>query len=137
MAKLIHGALAVLALAASACRLSAGVGVTRPASATTTTTTSPAPATTTADAPPLGRERRNIYQAEMQALRGLTIEEARQRLKEYGHVGQVTIHESYEYRSECGVGRVCGTSRDGGTFPEDEIVLEVNRAKLKIADPAP
>lgn len=135
MAPGTHGALAALVIAASACRISTGL-VARPATAQAT-----ASATTTTEAP--GRagwdtaKERIVFQAEMAALPGLTVEQARQRLEEYGHVGPVVVEELVDFHPGCALGTVCNTSDQGGTMIDDEIVLRVNRATLAIPAPPP
>jgi hypothetical protein len=138
MAPRTHGALAALVIAASACRISTGF-VARPAPARLTASTTPGttPDTTT-EAPVGGYETakdRIVFQAEMAALPGLTVEQARQRLKEYGHVGPVIVEELIDFHPGCSLGTVCSTSDEGGTFIDDEIVLRVNRATLAIPPP--
>lgn len=134
MATLPQGALAVLAIAASACRISTGFGVARPAATTSATATTDPPASerrSPADDP------RIIFRDEMASLPGLTVEQARRRLAEYGHVGKVTIEELGKFDPGCQPGTVCSTSDPGGSFVDAEIVLRINKAKLAIPGPPP
>jgi hypothetical protein len=68
------------------------------------------------------------------SLRGLTLDEARHRLKDRGHDGKVIIRFKDNYDDHCGQDRVCDSSVRQLTSLHDDIALWVNR-KLTIAPP--
>jgi hypothetical protein len=139
MTILVHGALAMLAIVASGCRISSGLGVSRPsvtaqagASGQAGATDRRAGASDTAPSQKLG-----IHHHEMVSIVGLTVEQARKRLREFCHVGEVIIEEIYVFDPGCQLGTVCGTNSPGGASCEAEIRLRVNRSKLAIPEPPP
>jgi hypothetical protein len=137
MANSRHSAVAVLALVASACRISTGLGGSRPAHATAEAQASARSGGGDASSDHAPSEKLGIHHSEMASLPGLTIEQARRRLREFGHVGEVTIEELHEFHAGCRPGTVCSTSHLGGTSIDAPIVLRVNRSKLGIPAPPP
>jgi len=83
-----------------------------------------------------------IVRRQLEALHGLTPDQAKQELKKLGHDGQVSIGEvtdsggGHTYIKACGQNKVCYTSGESGIGVHDDITLYVNPT-LKIAPPPP
>jgi beta-lactam-binding protein with PASTA domain len=83
-----------------------------------------------------------IVRRQLEALRGLTPDEAKQQLKKLGHdakinVGVVTDSGGGQtYIKACGQNKVCYTSGESGIGMHDDITLYINPT-LKIAAPPP
>ena len=81
-----------------------------------------------------------IVRRQLEALHGLTPDQARQQLKKLGHDGNVTIGEvtdsggGHTYLKECGQNKVCSTSGESGIGLHDDLILFINPT-LKIAPP--
>jgi hypothetical protein len=81
-----------------------------------------------------------IVRRQLEALHGLTPDQARQQLKKLGHDGKVDIGDvttsggSHAYLKECGQNKVCYTSGESGIGIHDDLVLYINPT-LKIAPP--
>jgi PASTA domain len=83
-----------------------------------------------------------IVRRQLEALRGLTPDEAKLQLKKLGHDGKVSIGDvttsggSHAYIKECGQNKVCYTNGESGIGLHDDLVLYINPT-LKIAAPPP
>ena len=75
-------------------------------------------------------------QQQLQALRGLTVDEARQQLRGIGHDGPVKVLRLYKHRSGCAPERVCEVVRGRVRDLHDEVQLWLN-PRLDIAAPEP
>ncbi len=74
----------------------------------------------------------------MESLRGLTVPQARARLKAFGHDGQVTVEEDSYYHEDCRQGTVCEVGHAQGIVSmHTDVTLVINRTKLDIAAPSP
>jgi beta-lactam-binding protein with PASTA domain len=76
-----------------------------------------------------------ISHALLESLIGLTPEQAKQRLKESGHVGKVSVDDLGHFEASCKKGTVCAVGPPGGAFVHSDISLRVNSARLGIAPP--
>lgn len=135
-------------IVALACAL-AGCPLT---ASTTTTTTTTVPgraiaASSSAPAAGAGASASNeqiitgaIVRRQLEALHGLTPDQARQQLKKLGHDGKVSIGEvtdsggGHAYLKDCGANKVCYTSGESGIGLHDDLTLYVNPT-LTIAPP--
>ena len=83
-----------------------------------------------------------IVRRQLETLRGLTPDEAKQQLKKLGHDGKVSLGEvtdtggGHTYLKACGQNKVCYTSGESGIGIHDDLTLYINPA-LKIAAPPP
>jgi hypothetical protein len=83
-----------------------------------------------------------IVRRQLESLRGLSPDEAKQRLKKLGHDGKVSIGDvttsggSHAYIKECGQNKVCYTNGESGIGVHDDLVLYINPT-LTIAAPPP
>lgn len=77
-----------------------------------------------------------ILPQQLAALRGLTVDEARQRLRALGHDGPVRTHVSSEFATGCAPDHVCDVGPGGARSLHDEIILFLPR-RLDITAPAP
>jgi len=77
-----------------------------------------------------------ILVPELAALRGLTVDEARQQLRALGHDGPVRIHMSDDFAKGCARDRVCDVGPGGARNLHDEVILFI-RHPLDITAPAP
>lgn len=126
-----HWRAAILAIALAGCRVASGIGVGHSSSATAT-------------AGPRGATAANgdrpqqfpgaLIRGQLLTLVGLTLDQARQRLVELGHVGTVIVEPQSHFVEGCGRDRVCGVAPESGIPLDGELRLRVN-AKLTI--PAP
>lgn len=78
-----------------------------------------------------------LLPVDLKTVIGLTVEEARQRLKELGHVGNVKVRIVDEVKGCSADGRVCDYGPTATMTKHDEIQLILNRRKLDISTPAP
>lgn len=69
-----------------------------------------------------------LHQEELASLRGLTIEQARQRLKDLGHTGTVHVGAFGHEATGCATGRVCQTYPHDGVASNGEITLYLKKA---------
>jgi hypothetical protein len=76
-----------------------------------------------------------LRHADLQTVIGLTVEDARKKLKQLGHVGQLTVHVSQTRIPGCKENRVCGVL-PWETGMQDEVTLTLS-PKLEISAPAP
>jgi len=94
------------------------------------------------EAPPSHALHGIIVRSQLESLRGLTPDEARAKLKQYGHDGEVKLDTVIApgggpgYDKNCGVNRVCDTSGNSGVSVHDAITLLLNPT-LTIAPPPP
>ena len=77
-----------------------------------------------------------LVRDQIEALRGLTPDQAKQRLREIGHTGKVIIGEVLRFDPKCGQDTVCGTDHDGGMKVDADLELHLN-PKLKLSAPPP
>jgi hypothetical protein len=83
-----------------------------------------------------------IVRRQLEALRGLTPDEAKLQLKKLGHDAKVSIGTVTDsgggqtYIKACGQNKVCYTSGESGTGIHDDLTLYINPT-LKIAAPPP
>lgn len=75
-------------------------------------------------------------QQQLLALRGLTVDEARQQLRRVGQDGPVKVLRLYKHQSGCAPERVCDVVRGRAGDPHGEIQLWLN-PKLELAAPEP
>jgi hypothetical protein len=75
-----------------------------------------------------------LVRDQLEALRGLTPDQARARLRQLGHDGRVSMGVVERYDATCGQDKVCDTSGDGGIGIHDDLVLHTN-PKAEIAAP--
>ena len=76
----------------------------------------------------------SLVREQLEALHGLSPDDARARLKQLGHVGKVTTGVVVSFDPKCGQNKVCGTSHDGGIDIHDDVELLLN-PKLQISTP--
>ncbi len=80
-----------------------------------------------------------IIRDQLQSLRGMTPDQAKQQLKKWGHRGKVTVAVvsdtggGHSFDKDCGENKVCDTS-SAGMGLEDDLILYLN-PKLTIAPP--
>ena len=92
--------------------------------------------------PAPGKIRGAILRNQLEALRGLSPDDARQQLKQLGHDGNVTVGivtdygGGQTYLKDCGENKVCYTSGESGIGLHDDLTLFINPT-LKIAPPPP
>lgn len=133
----MRAVIAILALCAG-CAAAARLGV----STSATPPTSPA-----ADVRPGpgGEPASSMLRPEqLKALIGLTLDQARARLRAIGHRGTVEIQGSNDF-GDCSYGRICGPCeydhvcqvRPAGGTEVDDVVVLVVKAKAAIATPEP
>ena len=67
---------------------------------------------------------------------GMTVPEARQRLKELGHTGKINLRTTSRFLPECRAERVCDYGPHAELFARDDISLFLNKPKLDISAPA-
>lgn len=96
-----------LVLIASA---SAGCSLIRPASPSSPTSDS------TAAEPAPRAPRKPIPRRELEALKGRTVDDARQRLVELGHPGEIRVRVLGGFRNGCGQGNVCDWEYGGSAM---------------------
>jgi beta-lactam-binding protein with PASTA domain len=77
-----------------------------------------------------------LYQDQLQSLIGLTIPDAKAKLKQMGYDGQLEIRVSATYQAQCGLDKVCGTEPMTAVNKHDRLRLFVN-PKVDIAAPPP
>jgi hypothetical protein len=83
-----------------------------------------------------------IVRRQLEALRGLTPDEAKQQLKKLGHGAKVSVGVVTDsgggqtYIKACGENKVCYTSGESGIGLHDDLTLYINPT-LKIAPPPP
>jgi beta-lactam-binding protein with PASTA domain len=77
-----------------------------------------------------------VRKHQMEALAGLTPDEAKKKLKSYGHDGEVEVRPHREHWNGCQMGRVCQANPPGGTGIHDLVVLIVN-PELNVGGPPP
>ena len=77
-----------------------------------------------------------ILPRQLATLRGLTIDEARERLKQLGHDGPIRVHVYGQFAAGCARDKVCDVGPGGARGLHDEVVLFV-QPRLDIAAPAP
>jgi len=134
-----HATPAILAIALSACGLAASAGLTgsTTSSSTSSSTSSPGgpPSSGAASAPPWDHPGM-LVRDQLLPLVGLTVDAARQRLKQLGYDGHLEISENYHYIDKCGQNKVCAVEPEAGTGLHDELRLVINK-KLDIAAPPP
>jgi hypothetical protein len=124
------GPLAIAAIVVAACSVrSSKVIAHRPSEVAAHVASSASPPSYDPDP-----NRTNIPGSELQALRGLTVDEARRRLVTLGHKGQVSVREVLRFDSTCGFDRVCETNRDGGCSADEDLELHLN-PKQNISEP--
>jgi hypothetical protein len=81
-----------------------------------------------------------IVRSQLETLNGLTPDQARVKLKQFGHDGNVTLGEvtdsggGHTFVKACGVNKVCDTSGGSGISVHDDITLYLNPT-LTIAPP--
>lgn len=81
-----------------------------------------------------------IVRSQLDALRGMTPDQARQQLKKLGHDGKVTVGfvtdsgGGHTFIKECGQNKVCYTSDEAGLGLHDDLTLYINPT-LTIAPP--
>jgi len=81
-----------------------------------------------------------IARREIEALHGMTPDQAKARLKQLGHTGEVIVHTVMNagggdgFDPKCGDNKVCSTSGDGGIGLDHRITLYINPV-LTIAPP--
>jgi hypothetical protein len=78
----------------------------------------------------------NQFASRFGDLRGLTLEEARQRLAQAGHDGAISVATKDQYDDGCGQNKACTWRLHGARTNHDEVTLWFNR-KTAIALPAP
>ena len=124
--------IAALVIAATACSIRAPeLAVTRPRTAEVTARV--APSTPVSAYAPEG-DATSIQGPQLQALRGLTVEQARRRLRALGHSGKVSVGSVLHFDPACGFDKVCETNRDGGCSVEEDLELHLN-VKQEITGP--
>lgn len=77
-----------------------------------------------------------ILPRQLAALRGLTVDEAREQLRRLGHDGPVELHVPDRFQPGCARDRVCDVGPGGARGLHDRVVLWLNPG-LDIAAPAP
>jgi hypothetical protein len=77
-----------------------------------------------------------LIRGQLLTLCGLTVEQARQRLRELGHTGRVFVDEYTQYNKKCGLNLVCAVEPEAGIGLEHDIHLRIN-PKLTVAAPPP
>jgi hypothetical protein len=131
--------LAVIAVILAGCSAAARLGVTRRPAA------SGASGTASGGAPPAASDpvvdppqpfSGMLLPRQLAALRGVTVDEARDQLRRLGHDGPVTRYVLGRFLSGCARDRVCDVGPGGARGLHDEIVLWLNPG-LDIAAPAP
>ncbi|HEX3764929.1 MAG TPA: PASTA domain-containing protein [Kofleriaceae bacterium] len=75
-----------------------------------------------------------ILPQQLAALRGLTVDEARRRLRELGHDGPVRTHVSSDFATGCAADHVCEVGPGGARSLHDEIILFL-KPRLEITAP--
>ena len=134
----------MLAAALAGCPLSASTTATTTVSGRSIASSSaPAAAADSAPAPPGEHVIAGaIVRRQLEALHGLTPDQAKEQLRKLGHDGKVSIGEvtdsggGHTYVKECGENKVCYTSGESGIGLHDDLTLFVNPT-LKIAAPPP
>jgi hypothetical protein len=86
---------------------------------------------------PKRRHEGALTSPELHELIGMTIPEARQRLKELGHTGKINVATTSRFMPGCADSRVCAYGPHPELFSSDAISLFLNQPKLHIAAPAP
>ena len=87
------------------------------------------------EAPP-ERARKSIERRELASLLGLSLDDARQRLKEIGHTGSVRVTRLVDEDRKCAQDAVCMVQPWGGLIETAEVTLYLN-GTFKIAPPPP
>lgn len=106
-------------------------------SATTTPTQLTTPAATTDCIDRAPRISGAIVRVQLQALLGMTPEQAKAALASYGHVAEVTVKPASELYARCGDNRVCAFSAaESGIDVHDPITLYINPG-ISISAPPP
>jgi hypothetical protein len=128
------------ALALAGCQVAAGFhahGGSAPASSSPSTATEhpvTQPVNIGGPDPALGSG--PINRAQLESLRGLTVEQARDRLRSFGHRGAVEVVQDTQFHEKCALDTVCFTEPVTGMPCEGAIVLWFN-PKITIAPPPP
>lgn len=130
----VIAAIAAAALAGSGCTAAARLGVAtgRPATTVAAPGAPPGAPEDVASAP--HDPPADQFARQLGDLRGRTLDEARQRLKQLGHDGPVSVAVEDRYAAGCGRDRVCDWRLHGARTIHDEITLWIN-PRLEI--PAP
>jgi hypothetical protein len=132
-------ALIALAMLWTGCSAAARLGVTTRSTATATAgdpvTAQPGDPTaaTGPDAQPFPGQ---IVQRQVAELVGLTVDQARQKLRQFGHDGAVKVVRLDRYMSGCAPERVCNVGPTFSFGVHDEVQLWLN-PRLDIAAPQP
>ena len=125
--------LIAVAILWAGCSAAARLGVTPRATATEDPSGAAASAIAV-DEPPRFAE--TTLQQQLLALRGLTVDQARQQLRRIGHDGPVKVLRLDKHQSGCAPERVCDVVRGRARDLHDEITLWLNPG-LDIAAPEP
>ena len=79
---------------------------------------------------------KSIDRRELASLVGLTLDQARQRLKDIGHTGNVRVTRLVDEDRRCARDAVCMIQPTGGVMENGEVTLYLN-GTFKIAPPPP
>ena len=133
-----------LAVALAGCPLAASTTTTTAAVSSRPIAASSAPVAAAADGAPSADGEHVIAGAivrrQLEALHGLTPDQARAQLRKLGHDGTVSISEvtdsggGHTYLEDCGQNKVCYTSGESGIGLHDDLTLFINPT-LTIAPP--
>ena len=85
---------------------------------------------------PKRRHEGALTSPDLHKLIGMTVAEARQRLKELGHTGKINVRAATRFDTGCGADRVCDYGPHAELFAADDISLFLNKPKLGISAPA-
>jgi hypothetical protein len=137
---------ALVALALAGCPLNHSSTMAVSSSASASTSSSASAGATRADGeraasePTSGSARSRIVRSQLEALHGLTPDQAKAQLKKYGHDGEVRLGVVTDmgggetFVEACGIDKVCETSGSSGISIHDDITLYLNPV-LTIAPP--
>jgi beta-lactam-binding protein with PASTA domain len=67
-----------------------------------------------------------LVRAQLVKVRGMTVADARQYLKDLGHDGEVRVSEQPTWSEPCGAGKVCDVEPQSGTGIHDRVTLFIN-----------
>ncbi|MEO7730492.1 MAG: hypothetical protein ABIY55_05930 [Kofleriaceae bacterium] len=142
-----HNALgaAILALALAGCPLDHASTMSASSSSSSSTPSSSGTSAGAGDErepPPSSGMHGSIVRSQLETLRGMTPDQAREQLKKFGHDGEVKLGVvtnsggGQTFIQACGVNKVCETSGESGISVHDDITLYLNPT-LTIAPPPP
>ncbi len=133
-------ALATLALAGCPLHRSSTLSVSSSASASSSRAGSSGSSRAATSDPPSSGIHGAIVRSQLEALHGMTPDQAKAQLLKYGHDGKVSLGVVTDYgggqtfQQACGVNKVCETSGGPGISLHDDITLYLNPV-LTIAPP--